>query len=433
MAQNRFLKTVSLISAGTAVSWYEFFLFIFWAPQINEVFLSNTLSTLDALLIFCFGYILRPLSGLIFGHIGDRFGRKPALIISVLLATLPSILIAFLPSFQDWGLISFVILQAIRLIQSVPSGSEEPGAMCYLYESAPRKKTYFASSFSFFGTQMGSIFGTITCLLMKMFFSNENLLTWGWRISFVLSAIFGLIGFVIRHKLSETLPFEHLRKEKKVLKNPVASTLFRHRRAILIAASVSIFEVVGFFIATIFPTLYFPQYFDLSIYQNFLISIFLLILASVSLPLYGHLADRYSAQKMLLISTVTSSLFAILTYHFMKEGSLSLCLTAQSLLCLSNSVLFALIPATLCHLFPTQVRYTGVGFSFNICASILGGISPIFAFFYTEIKTDPISFVGLFVLFCIIGVWLFTGARARSIFENRHELFFRCTQHKSIR
>jgi len=200
------------------VTWYEFFLYIFWVPQINKVFLFSKLTSLDAFLIFSFGYLLRPLSGLIFGRIGDTLGRKPALVISILMATLPSIIIAFLPSFNNWGVFAFSILQAIRMLQSIPSGSEEPGSMCYLYEIAPPKKTYFSSSFSFLGSQMGSILGISSCLLMQALFSEENMITWGWRLSFLISAILGLVGFKIRHKLSETHPFEHLKKEKKILK-----------------------------------------------------------------------------------------------------------------------------------------------------------------------------------------------------------------------
>lgn len=432
MIRALFLKKISLVTIGTAISWYEFFLFIFWAPQIHHIFLSNSPTSLDTLLLFTFGYFLRPLSGLIFGYIGDRFGRKISLTISILLATLPSILIALLPAFNGLGITSFIILQCIRMFQSIPSGSEEPGAMCYLYETAPKKNIFFSSSFSFLGTQCGAILGIITTLLMQLTFSSENLMTYGWRLCFILSAVFGLTGFIIRHKLPETLPFEHLKKEKKILKNPVITTLFQHKKALLIGASISILPVIGFFMATIYPLFYYPQYFKLSITQNFLISLFFFGLTATSLPFYGKLADRHGAKKMILTSLVTSTLLAIASYHCMKMGWVGWCLSTQSLLCFSNGILLALIPAILCHLFPIQLRYTSVGFSFNASASILGGISPIFAFFYTQIQTDPISFIGLFVLTCLIGIWLFTGPRARSILENKHELFFRCTDHNKI-
>jgi MFS family permease len=181
------------VSAGGIIEWYELFLYVYWTPLISRIFFANDssfLASLKMLFVFFIGFLARPLGGVWFGHIGDKEGRKVSFIQSILLMTLPSFAIALMPT-QLLGMATPIILCIIRFLQGLPAGGELPGAMCYLAESTDTdKQRPFLCSFSFVGPQIGVIIAMLECYFLEHYCSQEFLLTYGWRLSFLLGGIF---------------------------------------------------------------------------------------------------------------------------------------------------------------------------------------------------------------------------------------------------
>lgn len=426
---NRLKKLITAVTIGGILEWYEIFLYVYWAPQISELFFAKSygnVALIDALLIFAFGFIARPIGGLLFGYIGDRYGRKKAFLASIIFCTLPTIVIAFLPTYATLGILSQVILSVTRFLQGIPAGAELPGAMCYLKETAPQPKKFFITSFAFIGAQIGGVLGIIECFLFEKFMSSENLFTYGWRISFAVGGLLGLLGFFLRYSIQESPMFKKLERHDHILKQPISESFFHHTRPMLIAFFISIFEVVGYFMVAVFPALFYGQIFSISSTQNLLITVAVLTFSAFTIPLFGKFGDLISTKKLMVTGSVCTLLLSVPLYFFIANGNFFWTLVTQFFLILSLNIQFALLPGILSDLFPTSVRFTCLGFSFNLCDSLIGGLTPVIAVCAIGYTQNPGSSVFLLSIAGLLNIWLFTGDRAKAIFQKKFELFFSC-------
>jgi MFS transporter, MHS family, proline/betaine transporter len=422
-------KLITAVTIGGILEWYEIFLYVYWAPQISQLFFAKSygdVALIDALLIFAFGFVARPIGGLLFGYIGDRYGRKKAFLASIIFCTLPTMVIAFLPTYASIGIISQVILSFTRFLQGIPAGGELPGAMCYLKETAPEKKKFFITSFAFIGAQLGGVLGILECLIFEKYMPTESLLEFGWRISFALGGLIGLLGFYLRHSIQETPMFLKIERHDHILKKPIKESFFHHTRPMVIAFFISIFEVIGYFMVAVFPALFYGQVFEISSTQNLLMTVVLLTFSALSIPLFGRLGDVVSTKKLMVIGSLFTLLLTFPLYVSISNGNFFWTIVIQCLLILSLNVQFALLPGILSDLFPTSVRFSCLGFSFNLCDSLIGGLTPVMALCCVGYTHNPGSFVGLLTIAAILNIWLFTGARAKAIFQKKFHLFFRC-------
>lgn len=422
-------KLLSAVTIGGILEWYEIFLYVYWAPQISQLFFAKSygdVALIDALLIFAFGFIARPIGGLLFGYIGDRYGRKKAFLASIICCTLPTIVIAFLPTYASIGIIAQVILSFTRFLQGIPAGGELPGAMCYLKESAPESKKFFITSFAFIGAQIGGVLGILECLVFENMMPTETLLNYGWRISFAIGGLIGLFGYFLRHSIHETPMFLKLERHDHILKKPIYESFFHHSRPMIIAFFISIFEVVGYFMVAVFPTLFYGQVFEISSSQNLLITVLLLTFSAVTIPFFGKLGDVVSTKKLMVIGSLSTLLLTFPLYMSVSNANFFWTIVIQSLLILSLNVQFALLPGILSDLFPTSVRFTCLGFSFNLCDSLVGGLTPVMALCCVGYTHNPGSFVGLLTIAALLNIWMFTGCRSKAILQKKFHLFFRC-------
>jgi len=425
-------KLATAVTIGGILEWYEIFLYVYWAPQISNLFFANSygnVAVIDALLVFAFGFLARPIGGLLFGYIGDRYGRKTAFLSSIVFCTLPTCVVAFLPTYATWGAVSQIILSITRFMQGIPAGGELPGAICYLQESAPEKQKNYFTSFAFIGAQIGGVLGILECLVFESYMPSEDLLEYGWRFSFALGGVIGLLGFFLRNKIHETPMFLKLERHDHILKKPIYESFFKHKKAMFIAFMISIFEVIGYFMVAVFPAVFYGQIFDISSTQNLLTTALLLILSAVTIPLFGKLGDRFSVKKLILLGASTTLLLTWPLYAAIFNSNFTWTIAIQCLLILSLNVQFALLPGILANLFPTSVRFTCLGFSFNLCDSIIGGLTPVMALCCVGITHNPASFVGLLTFSSLLALWLFSGPRAQAIFDQKFDLFFRCVNH----
>ncbi len=392
------MKKLKLIGAsiiGNTLEWYEFSLYVHFTPLFAVLFFPvqfGTHALTLTLLIFGLGFLARMTGGLFFGYIGDRFGRRRALLSTILLIAAPTALLAVLPTYAAVGMLAPFLLLAIRLLQSVPAGGEFPGVMCYLTEMAGPSSRGFMGSFAFLGSQLGSVLSTTEFLLCKSFISQENMLSWGWRLSFAFGALLGLTGFFLRKRLHETLAFQAAEPSKK----PILETVKHHKKALVQGALLSILPLSGWYLVFVFTPLYFSQVLNMSFFSVLLLNIAMLMLSNLLLPFLGHLADRFGPRKLFIWSAWGTLLLAFPFYGFASGQSFILIFSFEALLIACLSVHFALLPSLLSALFPTSVRYTCVGISYNISNALLGGVTPVLAFSlvqHTELLWAPALFL----------------------------------------
>ncbi len=393
------------ITLGSMFEWFEVFLYNYWAPLMSKSFFDLSIPLAEliyAVLILGTGFIARPIGGLVFGYIGDKWGRKLSFLISIAAITLPSIAIAFTPSFSSWAYGSLVYIGLMRFFQGIPAGGELPGALCFLSEgSNPERKRYLCS-YLFVGPQIGQILSMLLCFSLERYLSNEQLVSWGWRLSFGVASVIGIIGFFVRRKLHESKEFEHLKIEHKIEKNPLRKSFKYHKKNMILALFISVFEVIGFFMIYFYlfenskEILRIPSKSVLLIY-----SLYLMVL-TIIMPIIGSIGSKYESRALLKLSAFGVILFSLPFYISILNGSILLMFLFLTIIILFFCIQFSFLPSFIAGLFPTAVRFTCIGFSFNITDGVIGGFVPNIGDWLTQVTGKPASFILLFPLTAII-------------------------------
>lgn len=407
LALNRVQKYVIFaISLGNILEWYDIYLYIFWAPILSNLFFgenSESIRLFNTISLFALGFILRPLGGVFFGHLGDRIGRRRAFILSMVCMAIPTFIMGFIPIYSQIGIFAPILLAILRIAQTFPSGGELPGAFCYLYENASPRNKKFMSSFAGVGNQIGIGLAALECYFLKNSFSEETLTHWGWRISFIVGGLIGLGGFFLRYKLHETKLFQEMVTHHRMIRASIFSIFREHWLGILRGVFFGATQTTSFhFISVLFPIFFF-HIFGINESQGLIATLVLLAILTIPLPIYGLLAEKYDVKYLVigscllmlsLLYPLYSAIQSFSSYAVLVIGIFALCLT-----CLT-----ALWPYFLSHLFPTRVRYTCVGLSFNICDGGIGGLSSLFILYLFSVKKDLTAFVWIALISCLLSI-----------------------------
>lgn len=384
------------ITLGGFLEWYEVFLYIYWIPIISQNFFDLSLTAAEFINLFFvmfIGLFARPLGGLLFGSFGDRKGRKNAFILSIVLISIPSFLTAFAPSFSSWSLFFIIYIGVMKFLQGVTAGGELPGALCFLSEMATPERKRYLCSYLFVGPQIGQVVSMAQCFLMQRYCSHEFLVHYGWRIAFFIGGLLGIGGFYLRRKLLESHLFQRLQEKREVLKNPIIFSLKNYKKKIALGFLVSIFEVVGFFLVAFFIVANANQVFNLNLKDYLLLNVLVFTPIAFVMPFIGKIGDRYKNKDLYVLSTIAVVVFAVLFYYSMSISIKFFEVLFFILLVFSLCFPFALLPSLIADLFPTKVRFTCVALSFNVCDSIVGGLTPILTLLLMQKFGGPISVV----------------------------------------
>ena len=393
------------VTIGSLLERYEVYLYIYWAPIISKEFFDSSLPIVElitAVLVLLVGFLARPLGGLVFGYIGDRWGRKKAFILSILILSIPSFATALTPSYNSWNTFAIVYIGIAKFLQGLPAGGELPGAICFLSECSPTYRRRYVCSYTFIGPQIGQTLSMVQCLLLERFLSHHDLIHWGWRVSFFIGGTIGILGFFLRSRLHESPAFKDLQNHHSVLHNPLKETFTHHRGAITKGFFISILEVVGFFVIAFFIVAYSSKVLKLSTTQTLIFNLIAQVFITVLLPFLGKLGDRVKNRPLYIFSAVGILITSVPFYYSITNSLLGWSLTFLIIISLILCIQFALLPTLISELFPTRVRFTCIGFSFNLCDSVVGGLSPILAILLVRFTGNPASFVILFPISAII-------------------------------
>jgi len=371
--------------AGALLEWYDFFIFgtaagLVFAP----LFFPDSdpaIGVIAAFATFGVGFLTRPLGGIVFGHFGDKVGRKVTLIWTLGIVGTSTFLIGFIPTYHDIGIWAPLLLMFLRLVQGFGLGGEYGGAALMTIESAPQKRRGFLGSLPQAAASVGIMLATGVFALCNHLLTPEQFLSWGWRIPFWLSAFMLVVGMFIRLHTEETLDFKQrqAKAEERKAPPPLIELFRKYPKNILLALGARLAESVSSNIINAFGIVYIST--ELALSRDIPLTGMLIASAIgiVSCPLVGWISDRVGQRKIYLLGAGFCVLFAF--PFFMLLGTKSVMIIWISMILgynLGPTMMFAVQPTLFTRMFGTRVRYTGLSFAYQFSA-ILGGMSPLIA------------------------------------------------------
>lgn len=398
------IHIILAVTFGNVLEWYEAYSYIFLAPVLAKLFFnfhSQSSNLMSAFIIFGIGFLTRPFGGLLFGLWGDHLGRKSAFIWSIIIMTIPTFAMGFLSPYAKWGIFAPIALIALRLIQSLPESGESPGTFCFLYENADPKNERFMTSWAAFGNQIGAMLGVFEALVIDQFMTDEFLLTWGWRISFWVGGIIGLLGIFLRSTLDETPIFKELKKHHEIDTESALEVIKNNRKKIGLGTAFGVINAATFYlIATFLPT-YFNEVIGLTRWQNAIVSLAILAITTLLLPIFGIIGDRFKNKPILIgcAAFIIALLFPL--YYSISTDKPAIIITTSLLCILPVTCITALLPHLLTSLFPAPIRYTGVSLAFNLADGLIGGFTPAIAIGLSYYMHSQAGFCW-FILICSV-------------------------------
>jgi MHS family proline/betaine transporter-like MFS transporter len=383
------LKIVISGVIGNILENYDYVLYASFAVIIGQTFLSIKdpyPAMLATFAIFAAGFITRPIGAIIFGHIGDKYSRKLALSISIMLMSFPTALIGILPAYSEIGILAPIILVIIRLLQGISIGGETSGFMTYLMEAMPNsKRKGFIGSIALSSTAIGLFLGFLASFLCNFYFAEVS---WAWRVPFLISLPVGLVGFYIRSKLEESFEFALLKKQGGLYKSPFKELLKKHRKQFFIICGLFISISVPFYIFFAFLSNFLITILQ---YQPIQVSTIYLVcttIFAVIALISGWLSDRFGAYKTLLYSSISFACLVLPIFSLILSDNFRLTLLGCVAFIVSAGLYQGAVPALIIKIFPTKVRSIGTAFSFNMVSVIFGGLTPLFLTFLIKISNN---------------------------------------------
>ena len=368
---------------GSAIEWFDYFLYGTAAALVfNKIFfpmVDPVIGLILSYLSFSLTFFIRPIGGVLFAHIGDRIGRKKTLVLTLSLMGGATVMIGLLPTYEMIGLWAPALLILMRIIQGMGIGGEWGGALLLAYEYAPEKRKGFFGSIPQAGVTIGMLMATFIVSLMTLF-SEEDFLSWGWRIPFLLSSVLVLLGLWIRKDIDETPDFQKMKASGQVAKAPLRDTLKHHWREVLIAAGLKVVETAPFYIFSTFVVSYATSTLTYQKSQALEAVTLGALVATIMIPLMGLLSDKVGRQRMYAISVFVLGLFIVPWFMLLNTGTTWGIVLATVI---AFGVLWAPVTAvlgTLCsEIFSANVRYTGITLGYQLGAALAGGTAPLIA------------------------------------------------------
>ena len=376
-------RAVIASTVGTAIEWYDFFLYSTVTGLVfAKLFFPHSdpwVGTLEAFAIYAVGFVARPVGAAIFGHYGDRIGRKSTLIATLLLMGLATAAVAIVPTYQSVGIWGAVMLTVLRFIQGVGVGGEWGGSVLMSMEWARNDKSRgLIASWPQFGVPCGLFLANLAVLAFSQM-SGESFLAWGWRIPFALSLVLVAVGLYIRLGIMETPIFAKLLAEQKIDRTPMLTVLVEHPKEILLSAFARMAEQAPFYIFTAFIFSYGTG--TLHVSRDFLLTAVLAasVLSFVSIPVFGHLSDKIGRKNMYMIGAAVTGVFGFIYYALLGTGSEPIIFFAIILSLIPHDMMYGPQAALIAESFTGRLRYSGASLGYQLASVIAGGPAPLIA------------------------------------------------------
>ncbi|KUI35389.1 MFS transporter [Mycobacterium sp. IS-1496] len=382
------LKRVVVASmAGTVVEWYEFFLYGTAATLVfSKVFFAQGGNDLDTILAafvtYAVGFIARPLGGVVFGHFGDKYGRKKLLQFSLILVGAATFLMGCLPTFGQIGYWAPALLVALRFIQGFAVGGEWGGAVLLVAEHSPNRERGFWASWPQAGVPVGNLLATIVLLVLTATLPESAFLSWGWRVAFWLSAVVVLVGYYIRTKVTDAPIFVAAQQEverAKATSYGVVEVLKRYPRGVFTAMGLRFGENIMYYLVVTFSI----TYLKVQVGADTSDILWYLLVAHavhfVAIPVVGRLSDMFGRRPVYMVGAVLGATWGFFAFPMMNSANYVVVTAAVTIGLVIHAIMYAPQPALMAEMFPTRMRYSGVSLGYQVTSIVAGSLAPIIA------------------------------------------------------
>jgi MFS family permease len=396
--QNGLKRVVVASMAGTVVEWYEFFLYGTAATLVfSKVFFAQSGNDLDAIfaafLTYAVGFLARPLGGVVFGHFGDRYGRKRLLQFSLLLVGVVTFLMGCLPTYGQVGYWAPALLVVLRFLQGFAVGGEWGGAVLLVAEHSPNQSRAFWSSWPQAAVPVGNMLATVVLLVLTGTLSDAAFLSWGWRVAFWLSAIVVLIGYYIRTKVSDAPIFVAAQQEierVKAVSFGVVEVLKRYPRGVFTAMGLRFAENIMYYLVVTFSI----TYLKVQVHADTSDILWWLLAAHavhfIAIPTVGRLSDRVGRRPVYLVGATAAGTWGFFAFPMMNSANYLVIMSAIIIGLVIHAIMYAPQPAIMAEMFPTRMRYSGVSLGYQVTPIVAGSLAPLIAVKLLEIYDSSV-------------------------------------------
>ena len=411
-------KAITAAALGNAMEWFDFGVYGFVAVALGQVFFPGAnpgLQMIAALATFSVPFLVRPLGGVFFGRLGDKFGRQKVLSITIIIMSISTVSIGLIPSYASIGMWAPILLLVAKLAQGFSVGGEYTGAAIFVAEYSPDRKRGFLGSWLDFGSIAGFILGAGVVILITSIVGDENFLSWGWRLPFFIAAPLGLIGIYLRHALEETPTFQqHVDKidsnsRKEIAEPPRVSfreIFSKQWKALIVSVGLVIATNVTYYMLLT----YMPSYMSHSLHYSEDHGLIIIIAIMVGMlfvqPFMGMMSDRFGRKPFVIIGSIGLFILAVPSFILIQSNVIGLIFLGFLILAVLLNCFIGVMASTLPAMFPTNIRYSALAIAFNVSVMV-AGITPTFAAWLVEATHN--LFMPAYYLMVVAVIGLVTG------------------------
>jgi MHS family proline/betaine transporter-like MFS transporter len=374
-------RTVVTSMMGNLFEFYDFILFAYFAPILGKLFFPSadeTTELIKAFGVFAVGFIVRPLGGVVFGHIGDRVGRKQALVLAIMLMAIPTAIIGLLPTYEEIGISASILLILMRMLQGFSMGGNYGGSITFTTEHSDPKHRGLIGSFAITSCLVGILLGSATATLFSYILSEHDLTTWGWRVPFLLGIFICFIGYYLRVRIPESPEYTKIQESGKVSKHPVTQVFTQHGKTLSIVVLAIMLHDLSFYMLFAYMPTFMTKQLHLAEDVAFTINTINLFLVCVFTVLGAWLSDKIGRKPVmtgaaLIFILGTIPLFTIIT----STADIMTVFWAQLIFAIGAGGYFGPTAAMMVEAFPTAIRFSAIAITTNISGPLFGGTAPV--------------------------------------------------------
>jgi MFS family permease len=387
MKQSSLRRVVTASMAGTVVEWYEFFLYATAATLVFNLIMfppsdDPYAPIIAALTTYAVGFIARPLGGIVFGHFGDKYGRKKLLQLAIILVGVATFLMGCLPTFDQIGYWAVALLLFLRFAQGFAVGGEWGGAVLLVSEHSPDRTRGFWASFPQAAVPLGNLLATVVLLVLSNTLSPEAFLSWGWRVAFWLSVVIVAVGYYIRTRVTDAPIFLDVQKkveQGKHLRYGVVEVIKRYPRGVLTAMGLRFAENIMYYLVVTFSIVYLRTALEMDVAAILSFLVIAHVVHMIVIPLIGGLADRIGRKPVYLVGTIGAAAWGFIAFPMFDTRNPAIIVAAICLGLFIHAFMYAPQPAIMSEMFPTRMRYSGVSLGYQVTSIVAGSLAPIIA------------------------------------------------------
>ncbi len=375
-------RAIAAGAVGNALEWYDFAVFGFFAPVISTQFFpadDHLAGLINTFGVFAAGYLMRPIGGFLFGHLGDRLGRRRALLISIIAMAVPTSLMAVLPTHEQVGALAALLLVVLRLAQGVSVGGEFIGSITYLVEMAPPGRRAYFGSWSVFSTVLGMLAGSAVAALLHLTLTSEQMADFGWRLPFLGGVVIGVIGVWLRLHLRETPSFQELQTSARVAVRPLGDAIRQMPFRMVQMAAMVMLLGVGIYVLFIWMPTYLTHIVSPPVPGALTINTLAMVVLVALMPVAGMVADRVGYKPVLAASMLVAAIVVYPLFLWIDTGALIAVIIAQLVFAIFSGFLQGATPVAMVEQFPARLRYSAMATGYNLTIAIFGGTAPLVA------------------------------------------------------